>query len=156
LKWSRLIKVCGGRESSTKLIGAEQAETLLETSWAVALKVVVESSGTWTRRPGDAKLAAEPGGYGGPEQFASGYTLTIDPASAVPKTKTLFALAGEAGLVPLSTGVGGDAATAGVASTQLSAQADTRAMVALRIRFLPHGEAIRGLPRTHAAFDLFG
>jgi hypothetical protein len=46
LKWSRLIKVCGGRESSTKLIGAEQAETLLEASVAVALRVVVESSGT--------------------------------------------------------------------------------------------------------------
>jgi hypothetical protein len=64
--------VCGGRESSTKEIGTEQAEELLDASTAVALSIVVESSGTWTAIPGDARLSAEPGGYGGPEQSAVG------------------------------------------------------------------------------------
>ena len=44
----RRMNVLGGFESSTKVIGAEQAETLLEASTAVALIVVVELSGTWT------------------------------------------------------------------------------------------------------------
>jgi hypothetical protein len=46
LRWSRLMKVPGGRESSTYVIGAEHAETLSEASLAVALNVVFESFGT--------------------------------------------------------------------------------------------------------------
>ena len=39
------MNVRGGRESSTKVIGAEHGETLADASVAVALKVVLESSG---------------------------------------------------------------------------------------------------------------
>jgi hypothetical protein len=56
------MNVFGGRESSTKVIGAEQAETLSEASVAVALRLVLESSGTWTWMPGEAKLSTEPDG----------------------------------------------------------------------------------------------
>ena len=64
--------------------------------------------------------------------------MTVDPASAVPITRIWLALAGEAGLVPLSTG-GDGVAPADVASPKPSAHADTKTMVALRIRLLPHG-----------------
>jgi hypothetical protein len=83
----RSMNVLGGFESSTKVIGAEQAETLAIVSVAVALNVVCESSGTCTSIPGEAREAADADGYGGPEQSAFGYTLTVVPAGALPWTK---------------------------------------------------------------------
>jgi hypothetical protein len=74
----------GGAESSTYgLEPAEQRERPPATE-AVARNVVVVSSATGAVRPVRAKSAAVPEATGVPVQSLVVYTLTVEPAMAVP------------------------------------------------------------------------
>jgi hypothetical protein len=77
---------------------AEQPETLSAASVAVALKVVVELSATLTVRPGLEKDAALPEAATEPEQSLVVYSLTVEPASAVPEIAGELSFAGPAGV----------------------------------------------------------
>ena len=70
-------------------------------SVAVALNVVVLPSTTVAVRPGAANAAAVPVAAGVPVQPAVAYSLTVDPASAVPFTTGV--VLGEDGVTLVST-----------------------------------------------------
>ena len=86
----------GAVESSTYVTPAEQPETLPAASVAVALNVVDESSDTATVMP-VAKAAAVPVAVGAPVQEAVVYSLTVEPASAVPEIAGELLFAGPTG-----------------------------------------------------------
>jgi hypothetical protein len=86
---------------------AEQPLTLPAASVAVALKVVVESSETATVRPGLEKAAAVPLAATEPEQSLVVYSLTVEPASAVPENLGALSLAGETGVEVSEEGAAG-------------------------------------------------
>jgi hypothetical protein len=86
---------------------AEQAETLPAASVAVALNVVEAFKVTETLKPGDANAAALPVPTGVPEQSVEVYSLTVEPAAAVPKMLGLPLLDGEAGEEPSPVGAVG-------------------------------------------------
>ena len=73
----------------------------------MALKLVVELSGTETARPGEAKPLALPVAAGAPVQLRVLKSLTVVPASAEPLTSGLLLLAGESGVVPVTVGAVG-------------------------------------------------
>jgi multisubunit Na+/H+ antiporter MnhC subunit len=79
---------------------------LLAASVAVALNVVEVLSATDTDRP-EAKLAALPLVTGAPEQSLLVYSLTVEPASAVPVMLGLLLFAGDAGVEPNPLGAVG-------------------------------------------------
>jgi hypothetical protein len=87
----------GALESSRYATPPEQLPVLPAASVAVALKVVVESSVTATVRPGLEKAADVPVAIGAPEQSIVVYSLTVEPASAVPVIFGELLLAGETG-----------------------------------------------------------
>jgi hypothetical protein len=98
----------GAVESSTYVTeAAEQPLTLPAASVAVALKVVEVSSATATVSPGLAKAAAVPVTAGAPVQAPVVYTLTVDPASAVPVIAGELLFAGETGLEASEVGRAG-------------------------------------------------
>ena len=76
-------------------------------SVAVALKVVDVFASTDTPRPGDPNTVALPLATGEPEQSEDVYSLTVDPASALPKIVGLTLLAGDAGDEPSPVGAAG-------------------------------------------------
>ncbi len=76
-------------------------------SVAVALNVVVESSATATVRPGLEKAAAVPLAATEPEQSLVVYSLTVEPASALPAIVGELLLAGEIGVEPSEEGAAG-------------------------------------------------
>src|SRR4029078_475005 len=84
----------------------EQPLTLPAASVAVALKVVDESSATATVIP-VANAAAVPGAVGAPVQVAVVYSLTVEPASAVPLIAGALLLAGPAGVAVRPEGLTG-------------------------------------------------
>jgi hypothetical protein len=88
----------GAVESSTYVTElAEQPLTLPAASVAVALNVVDVLSATATVRPGLARFAAVPVTAGAPVQAPVVYTLTVEPASAVPVIAGELLFAGETG-----------------------------------------------------------
>ncbi len=68
-------------------------------SVAVARKVVVLPAATVTVSPEEANAAAVPVAAGVPVHPAVGYSLTVDPASAVPFTTGVVLGLGEAGVM---------------------------------------------------------
>jgi hypothetical protein len=86
---------------------AEQADVFPAASVAVALKVVDAFVAAVTPRPGEAKAAALPVAAGVPEQSVEVKSLTVEPASAVPKMLGLALLDGEAGDEPRPVGAAG-------------------------------------------------
>ena len=85
----------------------EQPEVMPPPSLAVAQKVVVESLDTETLSPGDASCAAVPVAATAVVQVEFVYRLTVEPAGAVPSTRGVFELEGDAGEVPVSVGASG-------------------------------------------------
>ena len=85
----------------------EHADVFPAASVAVALKMVVEFAPTVTLRPGDPNTVALPLATAVPEQSEVVYSLTVDPASALPKIVGLALLAGEAGDEPRPVGADG-------------------------------------------------
>ena len=77
--------------------GSEQVETFPAASLAVARIVVVVLNGSVMLMPGDAKVAADPWAIGEPEQSLVVWSLTVEPASAVPKMFGVPLLLGEKG-----------------------------------------------------------
>ena len=88
--------LAGAVESSTYVTPDEHAETFPAASVAVALNVVDESSDTATVMP-VAKAAAVPVAVGAPVQEAVVYSLTVEPASAVPEIAGELLFAGPTG-----------------------------------------------------------
>jgi hypothetical protein len=105
---SREDGAAGAFESSTYVTKLEeQALTLPASSVDVARRIVVESSATATVSPGLEKAAALPEASTEPEQSKVVYSLTVEPASAVPQISGLLSFAGEAGVEPSAEGAAG-------------------------------------------------
>ena len=68
---------------------------------------MVVSSATETVRPGEAKAAAVPLPASALVQAEFVYSLTVEPASALPMIFGALLFAGEAGLVELTVGAAG-------------------------------------------------
>jgi hypothetical protein len=88
---------------------AEQPLTLPAVSVAVALKVVELSSATATVIPGELNAAAVPLAAIEPEQSLVVYSLTVEPASAVPEILGLLSFAGPTGVDVSEAGCAGAA-----------------------------------------------
>src|SRR6184192_3552798 len=69
--------------------------------------MVVEFAPTVTPRPGDPNTVALPLATAVPEQSEVVYSLTVDPASALPKITGLTLLDGDAGDEPRPVGAAG-------------------------------------------------
>src|SRR5437870_4778681 len=98
-------------------------------STARARKVVLESSGTETWKPGEAKVAAVPVAT----RFAALQSAvvaalksrTVEPDAALPRTRGELLVAGEAGLVAVRVGAAG-----GVESSTYTSELDEQAELA--------------------------
>jgi hypothetical protein len=98
----------GGLESSTYVTElGEQLEALPAASVAVAWKLVVASSATATGAPAVLNVLAITAPSGWPLQAALSNTFTLEPASALPLTRGLLLLAGEAGAAETTVGGSG-------------------------------------------------